>query len=655
MMKQSKLISKLALKSMKSHKRIFGPFILASLVLFALEYIILSLTSNRYVIERSPDLIQILLIGVFFATLLNIIIVIYASSFVRKQLTQEYGVYSVLGLEKKHVRRIAGRQFSVSFLITAVASIVLGYLTGSFLFVLFNRLMRDTGAGLMDYPFDWVAALITLGIMAASFLIMYVLAAHKIRRLNALELLKDNRKGQGEVKFSWFVLLVCIVTLAAGYYLTLTTRGVLDSLGILFLAILLVMVGTFAFFYSFLIFILKLMKANKNYYYQSKHFLSVAGMLQRVRKNASSLSSISILASGVILVLSMTLSTYQNMERLAEGSLLRDYEIRANFDELPAVEQREKMTNLQVDLVEAGLIDQAVLSTRTMAPAFVDGNQIEVLKEYGKKQAMDNGQPIFLLLGLKKDYQALFPEESVAEDAWVIASNLMDVSEIKELKILGQKQKVQLGNKRVISSTMGTEMIYLGLDNLEQLADLYQALHKEDTPLRVSTNMYFDLKEGQSEEQAQTIVEGHDFSMVIKEEQKRMIYQLNGGLLFIGLVVSSVLLIGTILMLYFKQVAEGYEDRVNFRIMKQVGLPQNLIKKTIRSQVLWIFFLPLLVAVIHNGFASRIVFKSLGLLGVFDFNFYLNSFLLVVGAFIVFYLVFYYLTSRTYYQLVNQD
>ncbi|MCR8968534.1 FtsX-like permease family protein [Facklamia sp. 7083-14-GEN3] len=361
MLSMSTVIRKSAIKSMKSNKEVFIPFILASIILFALEYIILSLTSNQYIIERSPSLSSILMIGVFFATLLNIIIVIYASSFIRKKLTQEFGLYSILGLAKKHVRRISFTQFLIILLLNASFSILLGYLSGNFLFVIFNRLMKDTGANFMDYPFDLPTAFKTLLLMVGTYIVIYLLSAFKIQRLKSLELMKESRKGQGKTKNRWVLLVICIVTTSVGYYIALTTQGVIDSLSMIFIAIFLVMAGTFSFFMAFTIFALKLMQKNKKYYYQPSHFLSISGMLQRVVKNATSLASITILASGVMIVLAMTLTTYRNMEAAAEGSMPRDYQVllRGMEDiETSTDDQLELFTSFQAELSSLDLIEE---------------------------------------------------------------------------------------------------------------------------------------------------------------------------------------------------------------------------------------------------------------------------------------------------------
>ncbi|MGF3075486.1 FtsX-like permease family protein [Facklamia sp. P12955] len=660
MLSMSIVIRKSAIKSMKSNKELFLPFSLASIILFALEYIILSLTGNQYIIERSASLNSILMIGVFFATLLNIIIVLYASSFIRKKLTQEFGLYSILGLAKKHVDRISFIQFTIVLLVNALFSVLIGYLSGNFLFVLFNRLMKDTGAGFMDYPFDPKAALETLVLMVGTYAIIYLLSTLKIHRLQSLDLMKDSRKGQGRVKNRWIILAICLITLAAGYYIALTTQGVLDSLSMIFIAIFLVMIGTYSFFMAFMVFVLKLMQKNKRYYYQPTHFLSTSGMLQRISKNATSLASITILATGIMMVLAMTLTTYRNMEAAAEGSMPREYEITfapSQAYEKTTEEQLELLRNFQAELQSTDLISNNLIETNAMEAVLIKEDHIYPLLEPGQKQKVEEGEHSFVILGLKADYLARYPDESVPEDQWVLASNLKDVSHWEKIYWKdGLERAVYIGKGEIIPYTIGVDALYFGVNSLAELQAMQRySLDKSDIELSTVSSLYFDLKEPQFEKTVQKLVDEQGFFMESKAYKKELLYQLNGGLLFIGLIVSSVLIIGMILMLYFKQVSEGYADKKNYQIMKQVGLPLQLIKKTIRSQVLWFFFLPLIIAVVHNLFASQIIFKLLGLLGVNNFNDYLFSFSMVLSGFILFYLIFYHLTSRSYYRIINQE
>ncbi|MGX7108047.1 FtsX-like permease family protein [Facklamia miroungae] len=660
MLKMSAVIRKSAIKSMKSNKALFLPFSLASIILFALEYIILSLTSNQYIIDRSPALGSILMIGVFFATLLIIIIVLYASSFIRKKLTQEFGLYSILGLEKKHVRRISLTQFVILLIINASFSILIGYLTGNFLFVLLNRLMKDTGAGFMDYPFDSSAAIVTLILMVATYSIIYFLSALKIQRLQSLDLMKDSRKGHGRVNNRWIILVICLVTLAAGYYIALTTKGVLDSLSMIFIAIFLVMIGTYTFFMAFLVFVLKMMQKNKPYYYQPTHFLSTSGMLQRISKNATSLASITILASGILMVLGMTLTTYRNMENAAEGSMPREYEVSfapSQAYEKTTEEQLDLLQKFQSELQSTDLISNDLIETNALETVLIKEDHIYPLLELGQKQKVEQGENSFVVLGLKADYLARYPDDSIQEDQWVLASNLKDLSHWKKIYWKeGKARSVYIGKGEIIPPIIGVDALYLGLNSLEELQAMQRyLLDNPEAKLSTVSSLYFDLKEVQFENTVQKLADKRGFIIESKAIKKESLYQLNGGLLFIGLIVSSVLIIGMILMLYFKQVSEGHEDKKNYQIMKQVGLPIKLIKKTIRSQVLWVFFLPLIFALIHNLFASQIIFKVLGLLGVNNFNDYLISFTIVVLGFVLFYLIFYQLTSQAYYRIINQE
>ena len=321
------ILNKVAFRSMLSHKRLYYPFLLAVSVLFSLEYILISLLQNDYVHEFHPNLKFIVGIGVFFSSLLIIIITLYTSNFIQSNQTKEFGLYTVLGLEKKHIRWITFIQIVFSWFVTSLISVVLGYLSGSLMFVGLNRLMKDTGAGLMNYPFQIESAFATMAILFGTFLISFVITAIKIGRLNPIELLRSAHKGQEEPRGRWWMTIIGLVALGGGYYIALTTNDVLGSLQNLFVGIFLVIIGTYFLFVSLSIFILRALRKNKKIYYKPNNFLSISGMLHRMNNNAVSLASITVLASGVILVMGLTLSLYRTMESQIQDSMPYDYEI----------------------------------------------------------------------------------------------------------------------------------------------------------------------------------------------------------------------------------------------------------------------------------------------------------------------------------------
>src|SRR5699024_8409655 len=224
------ILNKIAFRSIVAHKKIYFPYVIAIILLFSLEYILLSLMQNEYVLEFHADLKMILGMGIFFSTILIVIITFYTSSFIQKNQTEEFGLYSVLGLEKKHVRFVMLIQNSFNWLVTTIFSVVFGYLLGSLLFIALNRLMQDTGATLMDYPFQLDTAMGVAGLLLMTFVVVFVVNSLKIARLNPIHLFTSARKGEREPKGRIWMTILGLAALGGGYYIALTTNNVLSSL-----------------------------------------------------------------------------------------------------------------------------------------------------------------------------------------------------------------------------------------------------------------------------------------------------------------------------------------------------------------------------------------------------------------------------------------
>jgi len=663
------ILNKVAFRSMLAHKRLYFPFLVAVSLLFGLEYILLSLLQNDYVNEFHSDLSLILGIGIFFSTLLIVVITLYTSNFIQSNQTKEFGLYTVLGLEKKHIRWVTLIQIAFSWLVTSIFSVILGYLSGSLMFIGLNRLMQDTGAGLMDYPFQIESAVGTIVILFGTFLVSFIIHAVKIGRLNPIELLRSAKKGQKEPKGRWWLAILGLAALGGGYYLALTTNDVLGSLQYIFVAIFLVMIGTYFLFISLSIFILKALQNNKRIYYKPNNFLSISGMLHRMNNNAVSLSTIAILSSGVILVMGITVSLYRTMETQVENTMPYDYEITPTSAESYDVAPSENEAFLNETLAEAnnyGEITDENIRTTLRASVLLNDQSLEQLPATNtpEAEAIDPAsQPITVIAETVESYNdTVQASQMLAEDEVIMTSNLLNMEEFPSIEINDNEYETTIISSDIIPANYGVEVIYLAFssaDILEQFRENYLAYNSNEEAyykVRYSTSATFNVETGQEEvdEYLSDIGGEQGLRVESQEEVRQGMYSLYGGLLFIGMIVSAVLIIGTILMLYFKQVSEGYEDKDKYKIMKRVGLPDALIQKTIHSQIIWIFLLPIAVAIIHNIFASKIMYTLIGLFGQRDLMIFTTSYFGVLIVFAIIYLIFYQLTSRTYYNIINE-
>lgn len=629
----------------------------------------ISLINNDYVKTRHTSLVFLVAIAVFFSTLLAMIFILYANNFIQKQRRQEFALYIVLGLENKHIRRIILIEQLSLWLISSVLSVIIGYTLGNVMFISLNRLMQDTGASLMDYPFDLMAVILTILFLLVIFMLIYLINSLKISRLKAAELMAQKNAGEAEPKSRWGLLILGLMTLIAGYYVALSTNGVLESLTHVFLAILLVIIATYCLFTSLSIIVLKRMKANKNFYYQGQNFLSVSGLLYRMKANASSLASISILCAGLVLTLGTTLTLYLGMDKQVANIMPRAYSLEMlptaqdeayNQPDLAVPFMNDVIETLDEDIDMQNL----VASQSLMVNAYKEGNQFEVLPVRTEGADIDMNRIAYIIALSQEDFNALYDQEyNLTDHQVLVATTDRQLKKYDEIELAGQNfDMIQLSDQFIPSNMVGN-IIYMVVPNMEIIEAIQETylmgIYGTEDMYEVQLNqtIYFDLAEGQTLNLEDNFFRREDILLRLssREEISQELYSFNGGFLFLGIIVGTVLMIGIILMLYFKQISEGYDDQNKYRIMKQVGLPDDLIKRTIRSQIFWVFALPLVVAVIHSVAASKIMFELLSLLSIREFSLFAMGYGSILLIFVLVYFILYLMTSRVYYGIINTE
>lgn len=659
----SSILNRLSLKSFKAHRNLFFPFTLSMIILLAMEYILLSLKQNPYLQARSNMVQTLFGIGLFFATFLIGVIVLYASNFIRKSLSKEYGLYHILGLEKKHLLYLSAVQLGICWLATMFFSVGFGYLGGQLAFKGLNIMFRNTGTTLMDYPFLLDVLFTHIVIVTAIFLLVFIFWMIGILRHNPINLLKSTQRAERAPKSRYLLLLLGLISLGVGYWIALTTEGVLNAFNMIFLALFAVIIGTFLLFLSFSTIVLKHAQKLPSYYRKPNRFLTVSSMLHRLQNSAVSLASISILVSGVIFVLTMstTLNSTldQNVKRITPYDVTltlisKTEEYAGDLDDL--TEQIQKEVEVK-DFVE---------QNRAMTVATFKDNQLLPVKEMGL-DTLSQKDFAFVLFQTLDEYNAIYGHKiSLGADQVLVGSNIADIKNLQTVELAGQKYQVKQADLKAIPSQFGIQLYYIvapdqsTFDHLRQSYPDEAVTGQQSEAPHVDRSYLFNLQDQADLGRVKQIVDdfhanrGVTVEATYYKDARKDFYSMYGGLLFIGLIVSSVLVVGTILMLYYKQISEGYEDRENYLIMQRVGLPKAMIRQTIMSQIIWIFGLPLLVAVVHNLFASKIVYNLLGMVGLNDPLVYWTSFIGVTVIFAVIYLVFYLLTSKTYYEIVGE-
>jgi len=674
-MKKLPLLTKLAVQGILKQRTIYFPYFVSMLAIMALEYIMFSLISNEYVQTRHSVLPTIIAMGIFFSSLLAIIFIIYANNFIQRQRRKEFALYTVLGLENKHIHLIIMLEQLLTWITGSILAIGIGHALGKVMFIALNRLIQDTGASLMDYPFSPLAAIGTSGLLALILILIGLTNSLRLSRLQPSELLSQSRAGEAEPKSRWLILLLGLATLGAGYYIALTTSNVMDALMKVFIAIFLVIIATFTLLTSLSIIYLKALKRNKQYYYQPTHFLNVSSMLYRMKANATGLAGIAVLCTGIILTLGTTLALYSGMDEQIEKIYTHDFELEylLNVDGANSDKVEEVLQASLSQLVENQPIqNESLYRSVFLTAAFMDGEYQSLYKtddaDNSNFSVAMSDYAVINATTLSDFNQRYDQDYTLAANEVLYVTTANTLQDTKQIILEDETYQVKAIDKTFLPANYVGQVAFIVMPTIEELEALSETFQGYTPSGEVYQNLVtysyiFDA----SNDQAKTAIEANIPSDAIirysendlvrvgsKTQAAKDLYALNGGFLFLGIIVGIVLLIGTILMLYFKQVSEGYQDQDKFEIMRKVGLPEPLIRRTIRGQIFWVFALPIIIAIIHSLAASRIMFNLLGLLAVNNVGTFMLSYGSVLIIFLIVYLIFYLITSKVYYRIIHQ-
>jgi ABC superfamily ATP binding cassette transporter, permease protein len=650
-----------AKRNLHANRLLEIPFVLSIGIMFLLFNIMVSLLSNQYVLTRHADLPSVIQFGVVIIAIFTFIFVMYANGFLIKRRNKEFALYGILGLEKKHIRKILFIEYFVLFICSLFIGVVGGYIFGKVTFIALNYLLKDTAGSLMDYPFSMKSCVSTVVLAFVLFVITLIRNNIKIYLATPVQLLGNQHKGEGEPKNRYLFLLLGFILLGAGYAIALTIQGILSSLVYFFSAALLVLIGTYLLYISFSIFILKLQRTNERYYYKPTHFLSVSGLLYRMKANAVSLASVSILSTGVLITLSATAAIYSTVQKTVDNVMPREYLLSS--DEIVTTENKDEIEYILYTAANQGLevsngIEDDYVSYGYITSASRVGNELKALKP---EQAQ---KPYFMIVRDLASYNKRTHQQIELKDNEILMcanqKNLLDLDQVKIGDITYTIHKVP----NFIPSTYAVESYGIIAKDFTVMKKIGEVLQMKNidtgeyyTP-DITADLNWNLKSNVVDKTKyfatqSTYAKENSFDFETKEQTVKKAYELNGGFLFLGILIGIIFIVGTVLITYYKQINEGYEDRDKFQIMKKVGLPDQLIHQTSNSQVLWLFLAPLAVATLHSLVASKIVSQLLGLFAVHSYMEYAQMLFAVIGIFSIVYFVIFRLTSRAYYRIVH--
>lgn len=657
------LYARLAAQNIRKSRRLYVPYLLSGVCMVMIFYVLSALTGDPALLSMSggAQMAMLLSLGVIVMALFSALFLLYTSSFLMKQRGRELSLYNMLGMSKRHIVCI------VFFETLFCAGICIG--AGLALGVLSSKAFQLSLLRLMSSPVspDFTVAPSLLGTTALTFLAIFLLiflrGAVSVLRCNPVELMRASRSGEKPPRANALKALLGIAMLAAGYVLALRVRNALSAFTMFFFAVLLVIGGTFECFSSASVFFLRILQSNKSYYYKPNHFISVSSMRYRMKRNGTSLAVICILSTMVLVILSSVTCLYAGTQDMLMTQYPRQIEITHKSDELPAADALSAPIGRA--LASEGLTAENVISYRsTGAAGRIDGESILADRD---ESFTDMDSIISITVIPLADYNAMCGTSYVLAPGEALATGSLlhrlngGVTVFGSLTYTFAATDIPLptdaqGDFDVVESLL---LIVPDEDAFMAFYAAQNAAYGKASS-RISTIYAFDttLSDAETSALGSRLAkamqdEGIDIYRKVREDNRGDYEGTTAGFLFLGIMLSAAFLCAAVLSMYYKQITEGYEDQARFDVMRKVGLSLRMIRQSINSQILTVFFLPLVVAGVHLAFAFPMLTKLLTVFGLFNTRLFVTTVLVSYGAFSLLYVLVYLITSRTYYRIVS--
>lgn len=668
----NKVYRKLAFTNIKNNGSLYLPYIISGIVTVAMFYIMMFLNNSKGLekIYGSSYLTSIMALGVGIIAVFSYIFIFYTNSFIIKRRKKEIGVYNILGMEKRHIAKVMGIETVTVALIAIIGGIVTGMLFSKLSILLLYKILAVKETVKFEINFSTIInTLIVFGILYALTLIYNMM---QIKLANPIELLRGGNVGEKEPKSKWLMAIIAVGCLAVAYYISFTTENPLKVLSLFFVAVLLVIVGTYLLFIAGSIVFLKMLRKNKKFYYNKKHFAAVSGMIYRMKQNAGGLASICILSTMVLVIIASTVSLYIGLD-----------------DELKTRYPMEAVT--YVNYLE---VDDNVDSVRDHIRQIIEdeGRTITDEKSYGyfnmltkqndnslektsENDSLGNGTYVNIVT---KDALCNLEDSLDEKDIPELTDDSVAVYGMKKfnydsIKILGRKFDVKESKyykikKDAYISSSFTNEYYIVVNNMDTLTQLFN-LQKEvygDRAFTFRNTVGFDF-DGTKQQKIDCVKKINQYLVSDAEkeigngtayvegraENEEAVHTLYGGIFFLGIFLGTMFLMVTVMIIFYKQTSEGYDDKERYEIMEKVGMSNAEVKKSIQSQVRMVFFLPIVTAAIHVAAAFPMLRRLLVMLNLTDTQLMIECMIGTLLVFLVIYYLVFKLTSRIYYKIVG--
>lgn len=647
---------KLSVQNIIKNGRFYIPFCLSAVLTVMMFFNIVSLYLSPS--QSGHDSVTSLLyFGIYVIGLFAVIFLFYTNSFLMKRRSKEIGLYSILGMEKRHIAKL----FSWETLITASLCILFGLLLG----ILFNKLVFlilmkiESLSGTLEYFFVPKALLITVILFYGIFGLILLYNLSRIVLSKPVELLSGGNVGEKEPKAKWVLAIIGIICLGIAYYIAVTTTDVSSAILLFFLAVVLVIIGTYCLFTAGSIVVLKLLKKNRSFYYKPRNFATVSGMLYRMKQNAVGLANICILSTMVLVMLSSTICLYAGVEDIIAVRFPRDvvletdlrydcgikehcYEL-AKKHNLEISDFRECRESLDVMLEQVSDSEFRSEQDNAIGTATYSVINFVPLSSYNSQTGRD---------------------VSLQDDEIILCAFDRDLSDTFSMfgKDFTVKEHISdfYSNNEIIASASTRYTMIFSDECFDKICGFYEGVAD------ISYNMMFNLNGSEDDKEAFNDEFLDDIFSFKSPDDDGIMYNINdrslgiaetksmfGGLLFLGIFLGILFIMATVLIIYYKQLSEGYDDCDKFRIMQNVGMDKDEVKRTISTQLLVMFFLPLAGAIVHLCFAFSIIKHMLAAFWMYNVPLFAACTAICIGVYALVYAIVYLLTARSYYKIVT--
>ena len=669
-----KLYFKLAKTNLSNNKPFYIPYIISSIITVAMLYMMSFLSDNKGLnkIMGADSLAIIFRLGVGIIVIFSYIFLFYTNSFIIKRRKKEIGVYNILGMEKRHLSKVLFVETIYSAIISLVCGIIVGIAFSKFiLMVLYGIIGIHKTVEFFVNIHGIILCVVSFGIL---FLLTFLYNFMQIKLANPIELLRGTNVGEREPKTKIFMTIVGVVCLAIAYYIAITTENPLNVLTLFFVAVLLVIIGTFALFTAGSIALLKLLRNNKKFYYNKRHFMAVSGMLYRMKQNAAGLASICILSTMVLVVISTTVSMYVGIQDELMARYPNDVCVTVDYNSV--IDKSSEIEKAIFDEIDSAEVKNKKAFSYLSVFVGQKGDNFTTDKEHLSYQ----NSYLFYILSkddfTKRDNSFKDKIGNISKGEAVVVLNKK--YDKKDIKIFGKNYKVNKSfehmedNDLYMISTLNG-LGYIILDNDESVQELYDMQEKM---LGKGANYYtnkirFDFKSGNKKQKAAAykkidnavkkyFKENKNDKKEIsscwvesRQENEQNFYLLYGGLFFLGIFLGTMFLIVTVMIIFYKQITEGYDDRERYQILEKVGMSSREVKDTIKSQIRIVFVLPIFAAAVHVTAAFPMVNRILKMLNLNNEKLFAGCLAATIIVFAVIYYLVFKVTSRAYYKIVK--